>query len=135
MPPKSEARIFNINDFIGWNDKGELMLNYQQEFWDLHTKQQFIYRIFEGLPISPIQLTRYINLEVRKVKNVVWDGNKKLDAIISYCNNEFAVNGITFENLNDEERARFLNTGLFASFIFITTDEIYNKKHFSKKTF
>lgn len=135
MPPKSEARIFNINDFIGWNDRGELIFIDcplpRWYFWGLSDKQKFIQHIFDGLPVSPIHIILETDIPNRKIKRHILDGNKKLEAIIAYCNNEFSVNGKTFEKLDEEEKNCLLNTNLFVAFILVTREN-YSKADFLK---
>jgi hypothetical protein len=100
-------------------------------FWGLSDKQKFIQHIFDGLPVSPIHIILETDILNQKIKRHILDGNKKLEAIIAYCNNEFSINGKTFEKLDEEEKNCLLNTNLFVAFILVTREN-YSKADFLK---
>lgn len=61
MLPITEARIFNINDLIGWHEKGQLKLN-APCIWNEKAKSFLMDTLVRGLPIPPIYLRQITDI-------------------------------------------------------------------------
>lgn len=75
---------------------------------DVH-KKDFIDTILRGYPFPQIFISRgKVDLEAMSTTSCIVDGQQRTNAIIEFIDNEFDVNGQTFEKLTDAEKEDFL---------------------------
>lgn len=128
MSDLKSSKTFDINEFLGWYDRGELILSpkYQRNaVWNLNAKSYLIDTILNGLPIPPIFIRQKIDLELRKTTREVLDGQQRLRTIIEFKNNEFKIlksqseefGGMQYDTLPDELKETFLTFELSVEII------------------
>lgn len=75
---------------------------------DIH-KKDFIKTILLGLPFPQIFLSKgKVDVENMSTVSCIVDGQQRTDAIISFINGEFDVDGKMFSDLNDDKKSEFL---------------------------
>jgi len=128
MSELKSSKTFDINEFLGWYNRGELVLSpkYQRNaVWNLNAKSYLIDTILNGLPIPPIFIRQKIDLELNKTIREVLDGQQRLRAIVEFKNNEFKIlksqsedyGGYEFESLPDNLKEAFLTFELSVEII------------------
>jgi len=128
MSELKSSKTFEINEFLGWYNRGELILSpkYQRNaVWNLNAKSYLIDTILNGLPIPPIFIRQKIDLELQKTIREVLDGQQRLRTIIEFRNNEFKIlksqsdefGGLNYETLPDELKKMFLTFDLSVEII------------------
>lgn len=114
------SKTYNINEFIGWYNRGELILSpkYQRNaVWNLNAKSYLIDTILNGLPIPPIFIRQKIDIAMQKTIREVLDGQQRLRTIMEFKNNDFKVlrsqseefGNLTYDNLTDDLKEKFLS--------------------------
>lgn len=77
--------------------------------WREAHKQDFIKTILLGFPFPQIFVSRgVIDVERMRTTSCVVDGQQRLDAIVSFIDGAFAVDGRRFSDLEGEEKSNFL---------------------------
>ncbi len=128
MSELKSSKTFDINEFLGWFNRGELILSpkYQRNaVWNLNAKSYLIDTILNGLPIPPIFIRQKIDLELNKTIREVLDGQQRLRAIVEFKNNEFKIlksqseefGGFEFDTLPDNLKETFLTFELSVEII------------------
>ncbi|WP_439553693.1 DUF262 domain-containing protein [Flavobacterium macrobrachii] len=75
---------------------------------DIHNKD-FIKTILLGYPFPQIFISKgKVNVNDMTTISCIVDGQQRTNAINRFINNEFDVDGVYFENLNEEEKSNFL---------------------------
>ena len=75
---------------------------------DVH-KKDFIETILQGYPFPQMFFSRgKIDIENMTSTSCIVDGQQRTSAIIEFVNNNFAVEGRYFKDLNDNEKSEFL---------------------------
>lgn len=139
MLPITEARIFNINDLIGWHEKGQLELN-PLCIWSEKAKSFLIDTLVRGLSIPPIYLRQITDVAARKTTRQVIDGKERISAIAGFYNNEFPIDpqhnlelgGKFYKDLNEETQIFLLNRNICIWFI-LTNDDSQLKEIFERQ--
>lgn len=119
MSSIKETKVYSINDFINWYDKGELEISpkYQRNpVWNYKAKSYLIDTIIRGLPIPQIFIRQTVDTNTRKTFREVIDGQQRLRAIIEFVQDEFYIlrsqnkeyGNKKYSNLNDEDKEAFL---------------------------
>lgn len=77
--------------------------------WREAHKQDFIKTILLGYPFPQIFVSKgVIDVEQMRTTSCVVDGQQRLDAIVSYIDGAFAVDGKHFSELTDPQKSEFL---------------------------
>lgn len=122
------SKTFEINEFLGWYERGELILSpkYQRNaVWNLNAKSYLIDTILNGLPIPPIFIRQKIDVGIRKTIREVLDGQQRLRTIIEFKNNDFKIlssqseefGNMYYKDLNDDYKGIFLEFELAVEII------------------
>ncbi|RLC08690.1 MAG: DUF262 domain-containing protein [Deltaproteobacteria bacterium] len=115
-----KPRAYSINDFLGWDQKGELILApefQRRDVWTSKAKSYLIDTILRRLPIPIIFVRQKVDLVSKKTKREVVDGQQRLRAIIDFVNNKWPIHkvhnaeygGNCFEDLPRNVQERFLS--------------------------
>ena len=107
-----DSRTYSINDFIEWDDKGQLVLNpeFQRgDVWSDKARSYLMDSIVRGKPIPKIFIRQNINPQTKRSTREVVDGQQRLRTILSYVRDGFAISkkhhpvfgGILFSQLSD----------------------------------
>lgn len=114
-----QSTQYPISDLYDWIKGGTLIL--QPEFqrgntWQVSAQSFFIDTLLRDLPIPPIYIRLITNRETKTSYREVVDGQQRMSTIVKFIDgnltldrrsNEFA--GKTYETLDEEDQARFLN--------------------------
>lgn len=131
----TKAQLYQINDFIQWNDLGSLILTpkYQRgAVWTEVAKSYFIDSILKDYPVPPIFLRQTIDVNTMTTSREVIDGQQRLRAILDFYQNRFPWKknhsgrnkNIYFKDLEDDLKIQFLNYTLFVNIISQEEDSI-----------
>ena len=88
------SQVYTVNDFVGWNDRKELILspNFQRrKVWKPQGKSYLIDTIVRGMPIPPIFMREIVHPRERRTVREVVDGQQRLSAILDFIDGKFTV--------------------------------------------
>lgn len=92
---KFHSFLYTISDFIGWYDRGELIISpdFQRRgvVWTTKAKSYLIDSIVRGMPIPQLFIRQIVHPSARKTMREVVDGQQRLRAIIGFIGGEFTV--------------------------------------------
>jgi len=119
MSKLRDSKTYSINDFIHWDNNGELELSpkfQRNKVWNQSIKSYLIDTILRGMPIPPIFMTQKLDLGTQKTLREIIDGQQRLTAITQFKNNEIKIlsthnkelGNKTFDELDDELKISFL---------------------------
>lgn len=128
MEDKFKPRFFSVNDFRDWDQKGELVLVpyfQRRAVWDDNARSYLIDSIVRGYPVPQIYMRIKIDLESKKSKREVVDGQQRLRAILDFLQDKFTIMsmhnqtyaGVQFSKLQDEIQEAFLKYELSTTLI------------------
>ncbi len=106
MSNLKETKVYSINDFLNWHERGELELSpkYQRKaVWNAKAESYLIDTIVRGLPIPQVFIRQSIDTSLRKTHREVIDGQQRLRAIIKFVNDEFPVMPIHNQELGKQK--------------------------------
>ncbi len=111
------TRVYKINNFLEWNEKG--LLNLSPDFqrrgvWSTQAKSYLMDTIITGKPIPKILMTQ--SLKKADEKKII-DGQQRLRSILEYCSDSFAIYkshneefaNIYYSDLPDEVKSAILD--------------------------
>lgn len=120
MSTLKETKVYSINDFLNWYERGELTLSpkYQRKsVWNSKAESYLIDTIVRGLPIPQVFLRQTIDTNLRKTSREVIDGQQRLSTIIKFISNEFPLmkshntdlGGFYYDDLSDDIKEAVLD--------------------------
>jgi hypothetical protein len=132
MSKLKDTKVYSINDFWDWNERGELELSpkYQRKaVWNSKAESYLIDTIIRGLPIPQVFVRQTIDPIIKKTRREVIDGQQRLRTIIKFIKNEFPImkqhntefGGMTYSELDTDVQSQFLSYQLPVELI--TTDD------------
>ena len=86
--------LYTINDFIGWYDRGELIISpdfQRRGVWTTKAKSYLIDSIVRGMPIPQLFIRQIVHPSARRTVREVVDGQQRLKAIIGFIEGKFTV--------------------------------------------
>lgn len=89
-----DSRAYSINDFLEWNEKGQLQLSpkfQRKSVWTDDARSFLMDTIISGKPIPKVFIRQTLNLTTRQSIREVVDGQQRLRTIISFINDEFTI--------------------------------------------
>lgn len=115
----TEFKDYPIKDFLTWYEYEGLILSpkfQRNSVWNTQAKSYLIDTILRGLPIPPIFLKEYIDRETKKTIREVIDGQQRLNAIISFYQNDYKIikshnkeyGNLTYNEFDDDTQIAFL---------------------------
>lgn len=115
-----DSRVYSINDFIEWEQQGQLELNpafQRRPVWSDKAKSYLIDTILRGKPIPKVFIRQRINVTTKTSTRDVVDGQQRLRSILSYAKDGFVVSraqnpeygGVRFSQLPEPVQAAFLS--------------------------
>ncbi len=114
-----QSTQYPISDLYDWVKGGTLIL--QPEFqrgntWQVSAQSFFIDTLLRDLPIPPIYIRLITNRETKTSYREVVDGQQRMSTIVKFIDGQLALDkrskeffGKTYETLDEEDQARFLN--------------------------
>jgi hypothetical protein len=123
-----DTRTYHINDFVEWNNRGQLELNpffQRRQVWSDNAKSYLIDTILRGKPIPKIFIRQKINASTKLSIREVVDGQQRLRTIFSFISDGFVVNprhnsehgGIRFSQLSADVQTQILTYELSADLL------------------
>jgi len=114
-----KPRGYSVNDFLGWNAVGELVLQprfQRREVWTAKARSYLIDTMLRQLPIPIIFIRQDIDPHTRRTTREVVDGQQRLRAVIDYVGGKFAIlpshnpdyARMPFDELPEEAKHRLL---------------------------
>ncbi|MEQ8250489.1 MAG: DUF262 domain-containing protein [Oceanibaculum nanhaiense] len=110
---------YSIIEIIQMLQRRELIVNrdYQRGsgIWPVSAQSFFIDTILQGFPFPKIYIYEYLDRAARTVRKEIVDGQQRINAILSYYNNDFALRSEgknknkKFEELDEEDQDKFLS--------------------------
>ena len=91
------SQVYTVNDFVGWHDRGELMLSpefQRRRVWNLRAKSYLIDTIVRGMPIPQVFIRQIVHPSARRTVREVVDGQQRLSAIIEFIDGKFTVSAV-----------------------------------------
>ena len=88
------SHVYTVNDFIGWHDRGELILSpdfQRRRVWNLRAKSYLIDTIVRGMPIPQIFIRQVVHPSARRTVREVVDGQQRLSSIVDFVDGKFTV--------------------------------------------
>lgn len=130
-----KSKTYEINDLINWHEMGELNISpkYQRNpVWDNVARSFLIDTIMRNYPMPPLFFRQSFNLQERKTKREVIDGQQRSRAILGFYNNEFPIlnkhnnvyGGCYFKDLDEKAQEEFLKYNIFIDTITESDDSI-----------
>jgi len=115
-----DSRAYSINDFVEWENQGQLELNpffQRRPVWSPKAKSYLMDTILRGKPIPKIFIRQKINVTTKTSIREVVDGQQRLRSILSFIKDGFVVSrrqnkewgGKFFSQLPEEIRAQVLS--------------------------
>jgi hypothetical protein len=90
-----ESRVYSINDYLEWEEKGQLLLNpkfQRRNVWTPTARSFLMDTIIRGKPIPKIFLRLKLNVQTRQSIREVVDGQQRLKTILSFVKDGFMIN-------------------------------------------
>jgi len=85
------TRVYTINDFLEWNENGQLNLSpdfQRRGVWSTQAKSYLMDTIITGKPIPKILMTQ--SLKQAGEKKII-DGQQRLRSILEYCSDNYSI--------------------------------------------
>ena len=106
-----DSRTYSINDFLEWEDKGQLELSpkfQRRSVWTDTARSYLMDTIVRGKPIPKLFIRQKLNPQTRASVREVVDGQQRLRTIVSYLRDGFQISkrhhpeygGLFFSQLN-----------------------------------
>ena len=119
MSKIKETKVYNLNDFINWSNNSELEISpkYQRNsVWNIKAKSYLIDTILKGLPVPQVFMRQVVDVQTRKTRREIIDGQQRLRTILEFVNDEFKVlkshneyfGNMRFSDLDEEIQIEFL---------------------------
>jgi hypothetical protein len=114
-----DSRAYSINDFLEWQNRGQLELNprfQRREVWSEKAKSYLMDTILRGKPIPKVFMRQKINVTTKMTVREVVDGQQRLRTILSFLKDGFCViktqnpthGGLYFSQLPPDVQAQVL---------------------------
>ena len=118
----SQMNSYRIADFLEWEEKKQLVLNpdfQRRKVWTEPAKVYLIDSILRQVSLPKFYIRTKIDLETRRTIREVVDGQQRLQAILSFANDELVLtkragefNGLKYSTLPEDYKEIFLNYSL-----------------------
>lgn len=90
-----DSRVYSINDFLEWNDNGQIELSpkfQRRSVWTDIARSYLMDTIITGKPIPKVFIRQKLNPLTRKSTKEVVDGQQRLRTILSFMKDGFTIN-------------------------------------------
>ena len=132
MVMRTTPNNFTIADYSEQLKNSQITINHDYQrtnkVWPISAKSNLIDTILSGYPIPKLILSQATDLDTRRTRKEVVDGQQRTAAIIEFLQNEFTLTrgdfaGHSFETLDDEKKREFLDYQLSADVFTSARDE------------
>jgi len=121
-----------IADYAEQIANGQITINHEYQrtdrVWPISAKSNLIDTILAGYPIPKLILSQTTDLDTKKTRKEVVDGQQRTTAILEFLRNKFTLSrgefaGSKFETLDDAKKREFLDFPLSADVFSSATKE------------
>jgi hypothetical protein len=123
---------FTVAEYCNQMKNGDIIVNrdYQRsnKVWPPAARSYLIDTILLGFPVPKLSLYQQLDVKSKKSYKEIVDGQQRSQAILDFFNNELRISGKseftgkTFEQLDDEDKAHFLEYSLSTD-VFVNANE------------
>lgn len=129
-----DSRTYSINDFVEWNERGEIQLQpkfQRNSVWKESARSYLMDTIIRGKPIPKFFIRQNIDPRTRKTVREVVDGQQRLRTIYKFLDDGFKISkthnpefgGKYFSELPDEAQKSLLQYELAVDLLLDASDE------------
>jgi len=132
MPIRTTANNMTIADYSEQLRNRQITINHDYQrsdtVWPISAKSNLIDTILSGYPIPKLILSQTTDLDTRKTRKEVVDGQQRTAAITEFLENKYSLSrgdfaGNRFNDLDDTTKREFLEYSLSADIFTSATDE------------
>lgn len=135
MAKVKDTKVYSINDFISWSNRGELEISpkYQRNpVWNIKAKSYLIDTIIRGLPVPQIFMRQIIDVKTKTTRREIIDGQQRLRTILEFVDDQFRIlkshnsefGDKTFSELPEDIQEDILSYDLPVEIVTINEDSI-----------
>lgn len=114
-----DSRTYSINDFIEWDDRGQLEISpkfQRRSVWSPQAKSFLIDTILRDKPLPKLFIRATTDPKTKKTTREIVDGQQRVRAILSFVKDGFRISkvhneefgGLLYSELPDEVQGEFL---------------------------
>ena len=114
-----DSRTYSINDFIEWDDRGQLEISpkfQRRSVWSPQAKSYLIDTILKDKPLPEIFIRATTDPKTKKTTREIVDGQQRIRTILSFVKDGFRISkvhneefgGMLYSELPDEVQGEFL---------------------------
>ena len=114
-----DSRTYSINDFMEWDDRGQLEISpkfQRRSVWSPQAKSYLIDTILKDKPLPKIFIRATTDPKTKKTVREIVDGQQRIRAILSFVKDGFRISkihneefgGLLYSELPDEVQGEFL---------------------------
>ena len=114
-----DSRTYSINDFIEWDDRGQLEISpkfQRRSVWSPQAKSYLIDTILKDKPLPKIFIRATTDPKTKKTTREIVDGQQRIRTILSFVKDGFRISkvhneefgGMLYSELPDEVQGEFL---------------------------
>jgi uncharacterized protein with ParB-like and HNH nuclease domain len=132
MPIRTTPNNMTVATYSEQLKNGQITINHDYQrsdtVWPVSAKSNLIDTILNGYPIPKLILSQTTDLDTRKARQEVVDGQQRTAAITEFLDNKYALSrgefaGNRFEDLEDATKREFLEYVLSADVFTSATEE------------
>lgn len=120
MQQRFETKNWSVEEFRGWEESGELLLQpkfQRRDVWSDKAKSYLLDTILRGKPIPKIYLRLDINRKTKRVVREVVDGQQRLRSVLDFLKDGFKISrthneengGKYFSEIDEDAQETVLN--------------------------
>ena len=114
-----DSRTYSINDFIEWDDRGQLEISpkfQRRSVWSPQAKSYLIDTILKDKPLPKIFIRATTDPKTKKTTREIVDGQQRIRTILSFVKDGFKISkvnneefgGLLYSELPEEVQGEFL---------------------------
>lgn len=132
MAMRTTPNNFTIADYAEQLKNKQITVNHNYQrtdkVWPISAKSNLMDTILNGYPLPKLILSQTTDLDTRKTRKEVVDGQQRTAAIAEFLNNKYALSrgeyaGSKFDDLDDAKKRDFLDYQISADVFTSATDE------------
>ena len=148
-----DSRTYSINDFIEWDDRGQLEISpkfQRRSVWSPQAKSYLIDTILKDKPLPKIFIRATTDPKTKKTTREIVDGQQRIRTILSFVKDGFKISkvhneefgGLLYSELPEEVQGEFLKYELSVDLLLdvfarlntysvsLNKQELFNAKYF-----
>src|SRR2546427_9108988 len=113
MQQRFETKNWSVEEFRGWEESGELLLQpkfQRRDVWSDKARSYLMDTIIRGKPIPKIYMRQDVNPKSRRAVREIVDGQQRLNTVLNFLRDGFKISkahhetfgGRTFSGLDSD---------------------------------